>query len=203
MVFLLSYPVLCQDGFAAIPNEAAGQYHFDFARNFFASPDSEKAERANYYTALKELESLKGKVATSSDDLLRAFRLYDKALVEFIRHYTYLYLRYAVNTNDEVSGTESSELDAEFSKRTAFLQQELVRINELVLDKFTRQKPALKVYSFAVGAARRYRPHTLSLKEEEALSIASPLSGEWQYDLYQKLFWKESIQNELANQQEV
>jgi oligoendopeptidase F len=187
MLLLLSSPAPCQDNFAPIPNESAGRYRFDFARNFFASPESEKTERANYYTALKELEGLKGNVATSSDNLLRALRLYDKALVEFIRHYTYLYLRYAVNTDDQVSGAESSELDAEFSKRTAFLQQELVQINEHALDKFIRQKPALKAYSFAVGSARRYRPHTLSLKEEEALSIASPLGSEWQYDLYQKL----------------
>ncbi|HKP73212.1 MAG TPA: hypothetical protein VJT82_09770, partial [Pyrinomonadaceae bacterium] len=187
MLSLLSYPVPCQDNFVAIPNETARLYHFDFARNFFADPEAEKAERANYYAALKELEGLKGKVAASSDNLLRAFRLYDKVLVEFIRHYTYLYLRYAVNTKDEVSDTESSELDAEFSKRTAFLQQDLMRINARVLDKFVRQRPALKGYLFAVESARRYKPHTLSLKEEEALSITSPLGSEWQYDLYQKL----------------
>jgi oligoendopeptidase F len=184
---LLSYPVLCQDNFAAIPNETARRYHFDFARNFFASPEAEKAERSNYYTALKELEGLKGKVAASPDNLLRTFRLYDNVLAEFIRHYTYLYLRYAVNTEDEASDIESSEMDAEFSRRTAFLQQELMRINERALDKFVGQKPALKVYSFAVESARRYRPHTLPLKEEEALSVTSPLGSEWQYGLYQKL----------------
>lgn len=187
MLPLLSSPAPCQDDFAAIPNETAGQYHFNFARNFFASPEAEKAERVKYYAALKELEGLKGKVADSPDSLLRAFGLYDKALVEFIRHYTYLYLRYAVDTGDEASNVESSEMDAEFSKRTAFLQQELMEVDGQVLDKFVRQKPALKLYSFAVESARRYRPHTLSLKEEEALSIASPLGSAWQFDLYQKL----------------
>ncbi len=187
LLSLLSCPVLAQDNFAAIPNETARLYHFNFARNFFASPEAEKAERANYYAALKELEVLKGKVADSSGNLLRAFSLYDKVLVEFIRHYTYLYLRYAVNTKDEASNMESSELDAEFSRRTVFLQQELMGINEQVLDKFVRQKPALKVYLPAIESARRYRPHTLSLKEEEALSITSPLGSVWQFDLYQKL----------------
>src|SRR5215813_6659336 len=156
MLVLLSCPVLCQDNFVAIPTETAEQYHFDFARNFFASPEAEKAERTNYYAALKELESLKGKVADSSDNLLNAFRLYDKVLVEFIRHYTYLYLRYAVNTKDEASSRESSGMDAEFSKRTAFLQQELMQINEQVFDRFVRQQPTLKVYRFAIESARRY-----------------------------------------------
>jgi oligoendopeptidase F len=187
MLCLLSYSTPCQDNFVAFPDETAGRYHFDFGRNFFASPEAEKAERINYHTALKELEGLKGTVAASSDNLLRALRLYDKVLVEFIRHYTYLYLRYAVNTRDKVSGTESSEMDAEFSRRTAFLRQELMQVNARVLDKFAGQRPALKVYLFAVESARRYRPHALSLKEEEALSIAAPLGNEWQYDLYQTL----------------
>jgi oligoendopeptidase F len=176
-----------QDDFVAIPSETAGQYRFDFARNFFANPEVEKTARIDYYAGLSELESLKGKVADSSDNLLRALRLSDKVLVEFIRHYTYLYLRYAVNTRDEASHRESSEIDAEFSKRTAFLQHELIQLDEQVLDRFVRQQPLLKPYLFAIESIRRYQPHTLSLKEEEALRITSPLHNEWQYELYQKL----------------
>jgi oligoendopeptidase F len=186
-ISLFSCPSICQDDFIAIPNKTAGQYHFDFARNFFASPEAERAERAKYYAALNELGGLKGKVAASSDNLLHALQLYDKVLVEFIRHYTYLYLRYAVNTRDEASGTAGDELDAEFSKSTAFLQQELMQIKEQQLDRLISEKPALKAYSFAIESARRFQPYTLSLKEEEALSIASPLGTGWQYELYQKL----------------
>ncbi len=184
---LLSGYALCQDDFEPIPKDSAAKYHFDFARNFFTSPEAEKAARADYYAGLKELESVKGKVAASSENLLVALRLYEKVLVEFIRHYTYLYLRYAINTKDKASDTESSELDAEFVKRTTFLQQELMRIDEPILNQFTRQNPALKVYHFAIESARRYRPHTLSLKEEEVLSITSPLNIEWQSVLYQNL----------------
>ncbi|HSJ89510.1 MAG TPA: M3 family metallopeptidase [Anaerolineales bacterium] len=176
-----------QDDFIAIPGETAGQYHFDFGRNFFATPEVEKTARSNYYAGLSELESLKGKVADSSDNLLRALRLSDKVLVEFIRHYTYLYLRYAVNTSDEASRRESSEIEAEFSKRTAFLQHELISLDEQVLDRFVRQQPLLEPYLFAIESIRRYQPHTLTLKEEEALRITAPLHSEWQYELYQRL----------------
>src|SRR3982750_3371622 len=181
------YPSLGQDNFVAIPPEVAKQYHFDLARNYFPSPEAEKAERTKYYSDLKTLEDQKGKVTASSDNLLRALRLYDNVLVEFIRHYTYLYLRYSVNTNDEASARESSELDAEFSKRTAFLQQELIQTSAPVLEKFAAQRPALKAYLFAAESALRYRPHVLPLMEEESLNAISPLSSEWQFDLYQKL----------------
>src|SRR5918911_2730485 len=91
---LLTAAVAAQDNFVAIPKADEARYHFDLQRNFFASPAAEKAGRAGYQAALKELEGLKGRVAASPSNLLRAFTLYDKALVEFIRHYTYLYLRY-------------------------------------------------------------------------------------------------------------
>ena len=90
---LLACPALCQGDFVAIPNETARQYHFDFARNFFAGPEAEKAKRADYFAALRELESLKGRVAASSGNLLLACRLYDKALTEFFRHLLVFALR--------------------------------------------------------------------------------------------------------------
>ncbi|MDQ6786295.1 MAG: hypothetical protein M3033_05690 [Acidobacteriota bacterium] len=187
LLFLFPCSTLCQENFVAIPDKVAPQYHFDFQKNFYASPQAEKAERASYYATLKNLENLKGKVAASPDNLLRALSLYDKALIEFIRHYTYLYLRYAVNIEDETSNAESSEMDAEFSKRTAFLQQELIQIDKRTFDNFIKRKSALEVYRFAVESAARNQTHTLSLKEEEAFSITSPLTSEWQYNLYQKL----------------
>ncbi|MBV9924423.1 MAG: M3 family oligoendopeptidase [Acidobacteria bacterium] len=187
MLTLLADPVLCQDDFVAIPKESAAQYHFDFQKNFYANPQAEKVERASYYAVLKRLESLKGKVAASPANLLSALSLYDEVLIEFIRHDTYLYLRYAVNTDDEMSEAESSAMDAEFTRRTAFLQQELIQVKPQTLESFIKRKPALKVYRFAVESAARNRSHTLSLKEEETLSITSPLTSEWQYDLYQKL----------------
>jgi oligoendopeptidase F len=184
---LLTAAVAAQDNFVAIPKADEARYHFDLQRNFFASPAAEKAGRAGYQAALKELEGLKGRVAASPSNLLRAFTLYDKALVEFIRHYTYLYLRYAVNTKDEASDTEAREMDADFSARTAFLRQELTRTDERTLDTFAKREPALKGYLFAAESARRHRPHTLSLKEEETLAALSDAATGWQYDLYQSL----------------
>lgn len=61
-----------QDPFVAIPPAKALQYHFDFARNFFATPEAEKADRVSLYASLKELESFKGKVSASPENLQRA-----------------------------------------------------------------------------------------------------------------------------------
>ena len=187
LLSMLRWSALCQEAFEPIPQQIAPQYRVDFARNFFASPEAEKADRANLYVTLKDLETLKGKVANSADDLQRALQLYDSVQVQFHRHYAYLYLRYAINTDDETSLAESSALDAEVSTRTAFLRQELMRVGERTLGAFVARKPSLKRYLFAIESARRYRPYTLSLKEEELLSATAPFNSDWQSELYDKL----------------
>lgn len=172
--------------FVAIPPQEALRYHIDFARNFFASPEAEKEDRASLYATLKELETLKGKVAATAGNLERALQLNDRAQVQLNRHDSYLYLRSAVNTLDETSQAESSKLDAEVSTRTAFLRQELMQMNDRRLAAFVSSKASLKTYLFAIEAVRRYRPYRLSLKEEELLSATAP-NNDWQPELYGKL----------------
>ena len=176
-----------QDKFVAIQPEQTAQYHINFARLFFASPEAEKAERAELEATLKDLESLKGKIEKSADNLQRAIQLNDRLQIQYQRHYSYLYLRNAVNTKDETSLAESSALEAEFTARTAFLRQELMRLADQPLATFVAQQPSLKKYLFAIESLRRYRPYTLSLKEEELLSATEPLNNDWQYELYKRL----------------
>jgi oligoendopeptidase F len=98
-----------QDRFVAIQPEQTAQYHINFARLFFASPEAEKAERAELEATLKDLESLKGKIERSADNLQRAIQLNDRVQIQYQRHYSYLYLRNAVNTKDETSLAESCQ----------------------------------------------------------------------------------------------
>lgn len=188
LFFLLFCSIVsAQDNFIAIPDNMTDRYRIDFARHFFATPEAEKTARAELDGALKDLESLKGKITSSAGNLLRALQLNDKIQILFIRRYNYFYLRYAVNTADAASNDEASALDAEINRRTAFFNRELIEISDRNLAAFVRQKPKLKTYLFAIENVRRYRPFTLSLKEEELLSLTAPLTGGWQYDLYEKL----------------
>src|SRR5437899_2249598 len=187
LLVLMSYGLtLSQDAFVAIPPPEASRYHIDFAHTFFSSPEAEKGDRANLYATLKELETFKGKVGGSADSLQRAMQLNDRVRVQLHRHYSYLYLRNAVNTADETSLAAGSTLDSEVSRRTAFLRQELMQIDARRLAAFVSRKPSLKIYLFALEAVRRYRPYTLSLQEEELLSATAP-NKEWQAELYDKL----------------
>ena len=177
---------LAQETFVAIPPAEASRYHIDFARHFFASPEAEKRDRANLDATVKELETLKGRVGSSAENLERALKLNDRVQVQLIKHYSYLYLRSAVNTLDETSSAEGSALYADVSARTAFLQTELMQLDERTITAFVARRQSIKPYLFAIESARRNRPHTLSLKEEEVLSAIAP-DNDWEAELYDKL----------------
>ena len=187
IIFLLLHPLIFgQDSFVAIPPAEALRYKIDFARNFFVSPEAEKADRAKLFATVAQLQSLKGKVTATPQNLERALQLEEQVQVQLRRHSAYLYLRNAVNTTDEASLAESSTLEAEVNWRTAFLRRELMQLDDRRLGVFIARHPSLKKYLFAIESVRRYRPYTLSLTEEEILS-ASAIGDEWQSELYGKL----------------
>ncbi len=161
-------------------------YTFDFTQNFFLSPEVEQAERDHFCQTLDEFENLRGEVLASAGHLLHALQLYETVTVEFMRHYTYHYLRYAVDTTNTSSKSIYSRLEAEFDERTAFLRPELIQIDQPSFEDFVEQKPELEIYRFAVESAQRYQPHTLSLEAESILSSMA-LSTEWEYELYELL----------------
>jgi oligoendopeptidase F len=180
----VAIPVLCtlmrgatwgQDKFVAVQPQQAALYHINFARNYFPSPEAEKSDRATLYSNIQALEKLRGKIAQSANNLELALETYDKVQVRFFRHYDYLTLHYAVNTKDEASRDEAYALDDEVKARTAFLQQELLQIDERTLASFVSKMPSLNKYLFAINRSRRWQPYTLSLKEEELLGKTSSL----------------------------
>ena len=174
LIVLSAGVTLGQEPFVAIPAAEAPRYHIDFARHFFTSPEAEKRDRTNLDAIVKELETLKGRVGNSAQNLDRALKLNDRVQVQLNKHYSYLYLRAAVNTLDETSLAEGSALYADVSARSAFLSTELMQLDDRALTALVARKQSIKSYLFAIESARRNRPYKLSLKEEEVLSATAP-----------------------------
>ena len=82
-----------QEEFVPIPRERQAVYHFNFARNFFPSPQAEQQGRKQVYDLLKKLEALKGKVGANAENLQRALALNDELNLLVMRHIVYLYLQ--------------------------------------------------------------------------------------------------------------
>jgi oligoendopeptidase F len=162
-------------------------YTFDLQQHFFSSLEAEKAELVAYYQSLAELEKLKGNVSATAGNLLHALVLYDNIQLQFLRHYIYHYLRYAINTLDIESKAAFTALDAGFEERTSFLRVELRSIDLPMLTRYLEEQPDLETYHFAIESAHRYHLHALSTKAESILGSTAPLINGWQYDLYEIL----------------
>lgn len=179
--------VYSQEKFEPIPSNVVSQYRFDFARNFFASPEAEKIQRRKFYLPLEKLEKLKGKATSSAANLYQALRLYDEVESQFRIHSLYLVLRYATDTTQVSSAEDEDNLREELKKRRGFLKQEILGLDDQTLSRFFAQQPQLKKYDFAIENIRRSKPHILSLKEEELLTAATPLTNNWQGDFYRQV----------------
>lgn len=179
-------PLRAQQTFVPIAHDRQPIYRFNFPRNFYASPQGEVSGRKKLDRMMTQLESLKGKVASSPTNLYRALTLSDQVSLELMRHVVYLYLQYATNTKNTTARDAQSKLIADVTSRTSFLQQELMRLDQRNLDRMVAVNPALRKFDFVIESARRLKPHTLSLKEEELLGTVQPLATDWQGQVYQK-----------------
>jgi oligoendopeptidase F len=127
--------------FVAISPTDASRYHVDLARHYYASPDAERAARVHTRPHSKSLKAI-ARVAGSAASLA-ALQARDRAEVEFMRHYTYLYLRYAVDTTDSASNAQAADLDAQFTARSEFLVRELADIDAATLARYVAEESRL------------------------------------------------------------
>src|SRR4029078_10529350 len=111
----------------------------------------------------------------------------DAVQARVARHAMYLYLRYAVDTRDEKSRDDDDAIEAEATAKTAFVNDEILRLSDARLARFMAAQPKLETYRYAIETIRRWRRHTLSVPEEGVLSATTALATQWQYDLYERL----------------
>ena len=184
---LISSIAYSQERFEAIPENIKQEYRIDFSRLFFSNRSQERLDYRRLQSMLMEMESFKGRLGHSPEDLLLALELNDSIQVKLALHDAYLYLRYAVNTKDTASKDDDDALIAEVNSRTQVLDQELRQIPDDTLSHFLHTVPQLKSYLFEITSSRRFRPYTLSTGEETTLGLMVPFISGWQSDLYENL----------------
>ncbi|MEP6707705.1 MAG: M3 family metallopeptidase [Pyrinomonadaceae bacterium] len=177
-------PVHAQTAFEPIPQNIASSYHFNLSHNFFPTPAAAEADRTALYQALADFSRLRGTVAASAENLYQALRSYDSLQAKIGLHWTYLYLRYAMDTRDTASADAAQKLDSEATRAMSFLQPEIVALDESELARFLKAQPALRIYAYAVESMRRYRPHTLSPEQDEFVAAAASSMIGWQGQLF-------------------
>ena len=171
--------------FQAIPEAQRALYRFDLKRNFYADDAAFEADLNAVLADIDKLELLKGRLAESAEDLYQAEDLNEKTIPILWKLWVYADLRYSTNTDDFSLLDRIQKISGDIDSRTQFIKTEIQAIDDAALARFFRAKPELRSYAFAIEETRRYRPYTLSLKEEELLATLSPYLSTWSERLYQ------------------
>jgi oligoendopeptidase F len=169
------------------PNTVPAGQHINWARHFFISPEAEKAARHQLYEDMDSFQQWKGQLAQSGKRLSGALEAKDKLTQKYMLHGAYLHLKYATDTRDAVSQRDESRLDADFERKTAFVESEILAISAEKLVQFMAETPGLTKYRFEIEKTQRNRTHARPLPEEELLRGLSPELTDWQSNLYDQL----------------
>jgi oligoendopeptidase F len=153
------------------------RYRFDLARNFFPSPEAERAARPRVLEREAELEAMGDAIAASGQSLLRAFELSDAVEREYRKHDLYLFLRYATNTTLDEPMRDAAELRAAVRKGRRLLRRAILAVDDEALRLLLAETPKLAEFRPAIDEIRRHRAHTLPPREEEIVGATADLTG--------------------------
>ena len=141
-------------------------------------PDDAAWRRAK--EALKEelpgIDRYRGTLKSSSRTLLECLEFIARLSKEYARLYCYASMRSDEDTRE--SGTlameqEISQLGADFSARSAFLQPEILAIGAEAIDRWVAGEPALAVHRHGLDDILRRKDHTGTEGEERILAHAA------------------------------
>lgn len=172
--------------FRSVPAELEESYRFDLAVNFYADEAQFRTDLDSLSRVIAGLEDLKGRVTADGPTLFRALSGFEKAYPLWQKLWVYANLRYAVNAGDMTLLHEIQEASGDLSSRLQFIWSEVERIDDETQERLLNQEPRLEGLRFALEDIRRYRPHRLTLQQEELLAKLNPLLLPWFEEMYQK-----------------
>jgi oligoendopeptidase F len=130
---------------------------------------------------VESVTGYKGKLATSSADLLACLELQSRLTKTFYQLYSYANLKSDLDTRDAANMAlkqEMGQLGTRFNSKTAFIEPELITLTPETIDRFIGEQPGLEVYRFYLMDVLRRQAHKLSEKEEKIIAEAGLMSGE-------------------------
>jgi oligoendopeptidase F len=159
-------------------SEIDEKYKWDLS-HLYSGTDEWKADYEKVSKYLDKMTEFKGKLGGDAETFYNAIDSYFGILKSY-----YKLVVYSNRLSDEDLGIGEfqelrqmgSSLGTEISEATAFIDPELLQIEESRIEQFFNEKPELKDYEFYVKDIQRLKPHTLSDAEEKILASAGMLT---------------------------
>jgi oligoendopeptidase F len=120
----------------------------------------------------------KGKLATSSS-LLACLDFHSRLAKELDRLQSYAAMKSDEDTRNSkylAMRQEVEQLITDYRSKASFIEPEIAKMNEWMVDKFIRKESGLGIYKTYLDNIQRTKAHRLSEKEEKILAEASLLA---------------------------
>ena len=159
-------------------NQIEEKYKWDLSK--ILDVDNIEKYKEEVKILLSEVEKFKGNITSSSDNLYNFYQKYEQLnrLVEKL--YMYAHLNYDADTTDTKAQTlymEIEKLYQDLSEKLTFVVPEILECDYNVILDYIEKDDRLKQYSFDLEQLFRNKPHTLSLDEENIITLATNAMG--------------------------
>ena len=175
--------------FAAITTFAAAQerdrskipdqYKWDLTA-VYPSDQAWRAEKEKLSAQLPDLQKFQGKLGSSAAELADALDLQSHLDKEVTR--LFVYASMSSDEDTRVSGYQGMEQEmiqmfSTLGTEEAFIQPEILKIDQSTIDRFLGQEARLGVYRHYLEDIERHRAHTLTNDEEKLLAASSVMAS--------------------------
>lgn len=147
--------------------------------DIFASGSEWEKALSEAMSLADEIAGFAGKVGESADTLYKVLETYEKCCLKVHLVYGYAFKMRDVDTTSTYAQTLYSKVmsaDVEVSEKIAFMEPEIIAVDEETMNKFYTEKPELNKYKIFITEVRRGKEHSLSPELEKLLAGANELA---------------------------
>jgi len=161
----------------ALRSELPGHMTWDLEK-IYESDEAWQRDFEIVEEKIKPFASFKGKLGSSAEILADCLRTDDDANRFMEKLYTYAHLRHDEDIgNSHYQGMldKITSLYYKINAELSWIQPEIMAIDDKTMDEFLNNEN-LAFYRFSLKKMRRYKPYTLSEKEERILSMQAEIT---------------------------
>jgi oligoendopeptidase F len=146
----------------------------------YLSDETWRTSKETLAAALPKLREFQGALASSASHMADALELQSDLDKELSRLYVYAAMKSDEDTRVstyQAMQQEMIQLASVLGEESAFIEPEILKMEDAIIQRFVSQEPRLRVYRQYLEDIARRRTHTLSNEEEKLLAGASVMAS--------------------------
>jgi oligoendopeptidase F len=160
-------------------SKVADEYKWDLTA-IYPSDQAWRTAKEKLAAELAKLGQFQGKLASSASQLADALETQSNFDKELSRLFVYAGMKSDEDTRVSTyqgMQQEMIQLGSVLGTESAFIEPEILKMDNATVERFVAQEPRLKVFRFYLEDIARRRAHTLSNAEEKLLAASSVMAS--------------------------